>query len=419
MEKPHTLLNRCALEKLGKSGNNTAVGHAFERAKIKVNLSKSCFGSITTEKKPLDLDLTNLNWLQNNNLLKGMNTTSTNASARAPCLSPPRDSDLDLTFIPGTQIHGGGHVSKNDHKIRLSVSKDKPLKPPYSFSSLIFMAIEDAPTKKLPVKDIYNWITERFPYFQNAPLGWKNSVRHNLSLNKCFMKVDKDKGQAMGKGSLWCVDPEYRPNLLQALRKTPSFHPYSQWTTPPPSPQSSNGSTPKSLESRVLQSINRSGRRTPNVDPEAEAEAAATMCMMGGASSDVKGSTHSNSAKRKKQPATYKGSFSDLLSVAKSLDKAQKGKRKRCADRVSPSSSMDSEYEFDHCSDSEDENNDAMETLIKNDGLEDSGYGEKLSKTSDKNDGDIVGADALLELASKACAMQPLSVASSEASDSS
>ena len=58
----------------------------------------------------------------------------------------------------------------------------------------------------------------------------------------------------MGKGSLWCVDPEYRPNLMQALRKTPSFHPYGQWTTPPPSPQSSNGSATKALESRLLQS---------------------------------------------------------------------------------------------------------------------------------------------------------------------
>lgn len=57
------------------------------------------------------------------------------------------------------------------------------------------MAIEDSPTKRLPVKDIYNWILEHFPYFANAPTGWKNSVRHNLSLNKCFKKVDKERSQ--------------------------------------------------------------------------------------------------------------------------------------------------------------------------------------------------------------------------------
>ena len=72
-------------------------------------------------------------------------------------------------------------------------------KPPYSFSCLIFMAIEDCPTKRLPVKDIYNWMVSHFPYFANAPTGWKNSVRHNLSLNKCFKKVDKDKGSVSSR----------------------------------------------------------------------------------------------------------------------------------------------------------------------------------------------------------------------------
>ncbi|EEC05224.1 forkhead domain-containing protein, putative [Ixodes scapularis] len=61
-------------------------------------------------------------------------------------------------------------------------------KPPYSFSCLIFMAIEESAGKALPVKDIYAWILGHFPYFESAPTGWKNSVRHNLSLNKCFRK---------------------------------------------------------------------------------------------------------------------------------------------------------------------------------------------------------------------------------------
>ncbi|KAK6466370.1 forkhead box protein N2-like [Huso huso] len=57
---------------------------------------------------------------------------------------------------------------------------------------------------------------------QKAPVGWKNSVRHNLSLSKCFRKMRKDKSKNMGKGSLWSVDPEYRPALLEAVRKTNS-----------------------------------------------------------------------------------------------------------------------------------------------------------------------------------------------------
>ncbi|KAE8287074.1 Forkhead box protein N3 [Larimichthys crocea] len=121
-------------------------------------------------------------------------------------------------------------------------------KPPYSFSCLIFMAIEDAPNKRLPVKDIYGWILEHFPYFASAPTGWKNSVRHNLSLNKCFKKVDKDRSQSIGKGSLWSIDPEYRHNLIQALKKTP-YHPYSPGlappsTSPPTLPQTFHHSPP-------------------------------------------------------------------------------------------------------------------------------------------------------------------------------
>uniref|UniRef100_A0A3Q0RRA6 Forkhead box protein G1 n=1 Tax=Amphilophus citrinellus TaxID=61819 RepID=A0A3Q0RRA6_AMPCI len=97
-------------------------------------------------------------------------------------------------------------------------------KPPYSFSSLIFMAIEDSPEKRLPVKDIYEWIVNNFPYYRTATGGWRNSVRHNLSLSKSFRRIQRDKSQSVGKGSLWCVCPEYRPVLLEVLRKTHSYH---------------------------------------------------------------------------------------------------------------------------------------------------------------------------------------------------
>ncbi|XP_014238877.1 probable serine/threonine-protein kinase roco9 isoform X2 [Trichogramma pretiosum] len=110
----------------------------------------------------------------------------------------------------------------------------KNSKPPYSFSCLIFMAIEDSPLKALPVKEVYAWILEHFPYFRQAPTGWKNSVRHNLSLNKCFRKVEKSPN--LGKGSLWMVDAQFRPNLLQAMQRAPL-----------PPPNISNGSTPVTI----------------------------------------------------------------------------------------------------------------------------------------------------------------------------
>ena len=152
----------------------------------KVNLSASCFSAIRTEKGDPDDDLTSLNWLQNNDILKGFEV-----SATVPPMSPTRDVNGDLFETPPR----GGQAKGTFSPDSLVNKRKSPSKPPYSFSSLIFMAIEEAPMKRLPVKDIYSWIMEHFPYFRDARLGWKNSVRHNLSLNKCFKKVDKDKGQ--------------------------------------------------------------------------------------------------------------------------------------------------------------------------------------------------------------------------------
>jgi len=183
---------------------------ASDSESTKDPLSSSCYAEIRLDKIKVedmsdDEELTSLAWLQDTDLLKNIS-----------CASP----------IDETKENGSGPLSHPPH-VPYNPQKHINSKPPYSFSCLIFMAIEDSPIKKLPVKDIYNWILTHFPYFQNAPTGWKNSVRHNLSLNKCFKKVEKEKAQGIGKGSLWCIDPDYRPNLLQALRKTP-YHPYHQ-----------------------------------------------------------------------------------------------------------------------------------------------------------------------------------------------
>ena len=129
-----------------------------------------------------DDDLTSLAWLQDSDLLKNITTSE-------ELLSEEDDMQKENT------INGGYAPQQHPPHVPYNPQKHINSKPPYSFSCLIFMAIEDAPTKKLPVKDIYSWILNHFPYFQNAPTGWKNSVRHNLSLNKCFKKVDKEKGQ--------------------------------------------------------------------------------------------------------------------------------------------------------------------------------------------------------------------------------
>lgn len=64
------------------------------------------------------------------------------------------------------------------------------------------MAFRNSDTGHLPVNDIYNFIVENFPYYKTAKDGWKNSIRHNLSLNKCFEKIENPLNGSK-KGCLW------------------------------------------------------------------------------------------------------------------------------------------------------------------------------------------------------------------------
>ena len=90
--------------------------------------------------------------------------------------------------------------------------KNEDLKPTQSYIALIATAILKAKDKRLVLSDIYKHILDNYSYFQSQDKSWRNSIRHNLSLNECFIKVGRSE---QGKGHYWAIHPANYDDFLQ------------------------------------------------------------------------------------------------------------------------------------------------------------------------------------------------------------
>ncbi|KAK3825935.1 MAG: fork head domain-containing protein [Benniella sp.] len=137
------------------------------------------------------------------------NPTAGNQGANSTGVATPTGSTSVVTKEP---------LESSAEPFDASEYSSKDTKPPFSYASLIAQAINSTPSRKMTLNGIYQHITTHYPYYQMAQNGWQNSIRHNLSLNKAFVKVPRSDSEP-GKGAFWTIDKSCENQFANGVYK--------------------------------------------------------------------------------------------------------------------------------------------------------------------------------------------------------
>ncbi|XP_059413589.1 forkhead box protein J1-A-like [Carassius carassius] len=211
-----------------------AAAQAEQLDRSSVECSRSSCSSDT-----LDDSLTSLQWLQEFSILNASASQSSHlhshffgSQAGSDAPSSPLAGDpasIGMPLTPGKPTAASFYrtpclsalpslVAHGHCPDEVDYKTNPHIKPPYSYATLICMAMQASKKTKITLSCIYKWITDNFCYFRHVDPTWQNSIRHNLSLNKCFIKVPRQKDEP-GKGGFWKIDPQYAERLLNGAYK--------------------------------------------------------------------------------------------------------------------------------------------------------------------------------------------------------
>lgn len=238
------------------------------------NVPESPVKPVQAQISPLTINIPDIG-----HLMSPLPSPTGTISAANSCPSSPRGAGLS-SYRTGraltSDLIGDNSQSENDKEASGEDSPKDDSKPPYSYAQLIVQAITMAQDKQLTLNGIYTHITKNYPYYRTADKGWQNSIRHNLSLNRYFIKVARSQEEP-GKGSFWRIDPASEGKLIeQAFRKrrprgVPCFRtpvgPLSSRSAPA-SPNHTGALSAHSSGVQTPDSLSREGSPVP-MEPEA------------------------------------------------------------------------------------------------------------------------------------------------------